>query len=346
MRKRFSLVSRLAIVLTLALAFYGCLSEPKADTSNLADLNIILETDLPVDSVWVSDISQRKSNFYQYRDTIKVDFGGSMDDLYNISFFTQHGIKGTQLWLNGNQVIVKGKFTGEVEIDTVLNSDLYHKSRSYTEKFKSLIQANADSLVINDFLIKNIREHVESPFSLALSGTYIERNQNSRPHIQQLFNILSTQNDTLKNHLISVHGLLENILKVDYLNLPEYRLRDLNNQETTVELSGANTYLLDFWFVNCKPCVKDHKKISQDLDFLVNEQVELIGFSTDPSHEEWLDYLKRNNYKWRNYLAGISNKLVADLAVWSYPTYLHVDSEGKILGRYNQYEDFKSDITK
>jgi thiol-disulfide isomerase/thioredoxin len=325
------------IVILFCFLILGCKSEIKPNKINLADINLIVKTDRKIDSVWVSNIGQTESYLLQFQDTLKVNFNNELNDLYRVIFYTEKGKVDNQLWLDGNNVIISGKLNEKLVIDSIQNSDLNYKSIVFSKKYRELIKNKADDITIDNFLLENITQNVESPFSFNVANPYIYRNQNDKSKIGKLYDILSTQSDTLKNHFISIHGKIENILKVKFANV--------ENQLTSIELDKPKTYLLDFWFINCPPCIKDHKLISKKMDFLKEKNVELIGISTDKNHSDWNNYLRKHNYNWKNYREIDSLKRVTkDMAIWSFPTYLVLNNNGEIKARYNSFEDFEKTI--
>lgn len=333
------------IVLLLSAALFACKSDLKTDKASLANINLVIKTDRKIDSVWISDIGQTESYFFPLSDTIKVDFKKELNDLYNVGFFTEDGRPTSQLWLNGDQVVISGRLDKKLEIDSVQNSDLYYDSVRFSKRIAELVENGADSSTIDQYLIREVREHVSSPFSFAIANTFIFRNQNNKVKIGQLFDELSVQSDSLKNHFVSIHSRIQNILSVDSLNAANYSFADLGNDLSSIELDNSKEYLLDFWFINCPPCVRDHKLISKKLGFLEDNNIELIGISTDRNHVAWKEYLEKHNYNWKNYREIDSLKRVTkDMAIWAFPTYLYVDSSGEIKARFNSFEDFEKSM--
>lgn len=329
-------------LLVIIILIFGCNPEKKQNKIDLADLNLIIQTDKKVDSVWVSNIGQTESFFLPFKDTIKINFKEKLNDLYNISFYTKDGRISNQLWLNGNSIILRGKLNKKIEIDSVLNSDLYYSSINFSKKYRELIQNKADSTTIDDFLLKNIKNNISSPLSFAIGNPFIYRNQNNKNKIRKLFDLLESQNDTLKNHFISIHGKIENILKVSSLNLSDFKFGNIQNKISSIKLEKTKYYLLDFWFINCPPCVKDHKLISEKLDFLEENNIQLIGISTDRNYSDWKNYLTEHEYLWKNFREIDTLKRVTkEMAIWSFPTYLLIDDIGEIKARFNSFDDFE-----
>lgn len=335
------------IALLIIAAFYGCKSDMKSDKSTLSDLNLIIKTERKIDSVWISNIGQTESFFFAFNDTIKVDFQSKLNDLYNVGIFTENGRSTSQFWLNGDTVIIKGRYEDKLEVDSILNSDLYYESVKISKEIGELIENGSDSLTIDTYLLRKIRENVNSPLSFAIANSYIFRNQNDRIKIGELFDTLSVQSDSLKNHFISVHPKIENILSVDSINTSNYSFANLENDLSSIEFHNSKKYLLDFWFIGCPPCIRDHKLISNKLEFLKDNNIELVGISTDQNHSAWRDYLGRHNYNWKNYREVDSLERVSkDIAIWAFPTYLYISNNGEILGRFNSFEDFEKSIDK
>jgi uncharacterized protein YcfL len=112
-----------------ALIVIACTSA-QYDQTQLADVNLYLDTDAEVDSVFVSNITQdREFQFLPFAKTMHVEFKDSINDLYNINFYTKKGFVMNQMWLNGENIIIKGKIKEKkFVVDTVIGSDLYYKA--------------------------------------------------------------------------------------------------------------------------------------------------------------------------------------------------------------------------
>jgi len=333
------------IAILICALIFGCKPEVKPNKINLSDINLIIKTNTKIDSVQISNFAETESFFLPFSDTIKVNFKKKINDLYIISFYQNKGRKSNQLWLNGKNVIITGKLNEKFEIDSVINSDLYYKSINIIKNYIELVQNKSNSITIDNFLLENITQNIQNPFSFKIAKVYIYRNQNDKVKIGKLFDILSTQNHTLKNHILSIHENLENILNVNSLNMRDYKFANIENQITSIEQNKSKTYLIDFWFVNCPPCVSDHKLISEKLDFLKEKNVELIGISIDQNHSVWKNYLKKHNYNWKNYREITSQKrMTKDMTISTFPTYFLLNNNGEIKARYNSFENFEKTL--
>ncbi|CAL2094359.1 TlpA disulfide reductase family protein [Tenacibaculum sp. 190524A05c] len=310
---------------------------------NLADLNIILASNCKIDSIKFSDINQTKWYNVKSKDTIKLYLDKPLNDLYNFWFYTESGKIKKQVWLDGNKVIIKGILDKTFQIDTVVNSTLYYESKNYISQYNELRKGKPNQSVINRFILKKINENIHSPFSLALGNSFLIQNENNKDQILKLKNILGKHKSLFKNHFLNVDERIESLLKIKNVNLNQYTFLNRNNDSAQISLSKNKFYLLDFWFVNCPPCVKQHKEISKSLDFLNDMNIEIIGISKDQSHSEWSDYLNQNKYKWRNFRENSNQKkLTSQLSIEAFPAYYLINAEGKILSIFNRFSKFKT----
>src|SRR6186713_905107 len=102
-------------------------------TCCFGQLTLELKGSAPADSIFFSNITQdNEFQFIRYADVLDIRLNGPLNDMYNLTFYSGVEKKMNQLWLNGDQVVLKGKFTGKIlDIDTVIGSDLYYKSINF-----------------------------------------------------------------------------------------------------------------------------------------------------------------------------------------------------------------------
>jgi len=331
-------------IIILSSLLIGC-NFSKQEKS-LADLNLYFDTDIKIDSILVTNITQdREFHFFKYTNAIHVDLNDSINDLYAISFFAGTDHRMVQLWLNGKNLIIKGTISDKIkiQIDTVIGSDLYYRSLNFRQKHKDLLAGESDSSAINNFLITELRKEINSPFSIEIANIFVSRNISNTDELRKLFAILSTQNDLIKKHLINPYQKIETILSVNKIDFSKYRFYDRDKMLTSIKLSGDKKYLIDFWFIGCAPCIQDHKSIIKKLDSLDSKNVEVIGISIDNSQEKWRNYLNENQYPWKNYreVDEHENRMRAKMMINVFPTYLLLDSKGVILYRSNAFSDIE-----
>lgn len=123
-----------------------------------------------------------------------------------------------------------------------------------------------------------------------------------------------------------------------YINFNKYTFNTTNGNQDKISLSKDKKYILDFWYLECAPCVKQHKKIKEYQSQLSKINVEVIGVSIDKSKKRWVQYLNEHQYTWKNYnqFRGDVN-LKNDLDIKIFPTYFIVDDKGNIEKKFNAF---------
>lgn len=332
------------ILLTVLAISISCTSE-KQEKIELADINLFLETDAEIDSVFVSNIAQDKLfQFIPYSDTILVDSDDTINDLYNINFFSGDTRKMNQFWLNGKNIIIKGKVNDklQLEIDTVIGSDLYYKSVDFRNKRKKLTEnGKQDAALINSFLLKSFEQNIDNPFSIEIANNYFMRNVGDKNELRKLYALQVEQDSAIANHFLSSYRKIEKILLESKIDLSEFQFYDTKDKLISINLTKDKKYIIDFWFVGCPPCVQDHKLMAEQMGRLKNNNVEVIGISIDQNQEKWKTYLKAQKYNWTNVREinddgkSASKNMLIDI----FPTYVLIDENGNVLYRTFSFTD-------
>ncbi len=339
------------IIVALVFLISSCRSNEDR-IENLADLNLYIQSDVTIDSVFISNIGQdREFMFLPYSDTLRVNLKDSINDLYNVWFYSngkQYSSYNEQLWLKGENIIVKGRFDRGLKIDTIIGSNLHYQYLTFQEAYKKLRNENADSTTINTFLLDQVKTYVSSPLSIEPSNQYYYRNISTPEQLKPIHRILVSQKNALKQHAYSPFNAIEKAVSSKQLNLGDYRFYSLDKTETEIVLDTNTTYLIDLWFVNCPPCIKDHKQMLKDYEFLKQNSVEVIGISTDLKHDVWANFMKDNLYPWKNYreIDGYAGRFSTQQYITVFPTYFIIDSKGTIKYRSNTFKAVKDFIKK
>lgn len=330
----------------VALLLLSCSNEEKKP--DLADLNLYLTSDLKIDSVFISNLTQDRE-FYMlpYSDTLRVQFKDSINDMYNIWFFTEKGRRIQQLWLDGKNLTIKGSIGDRFQIDTVIGSDLYYKGKKFQKEYSQLYKDKAGDEAIDQLLIRYTKENIDNPLSLQAANYYLFKNKNNKEKVQNLMSIVKDQPSALKEHIgFPVHKEIEKLLSLTSLDLSKYEFEDVSGNLAKIKLEPSKRYLIDLWFVNCPPCIKDHKKFIENSDLLAKNNIELIGISRDMKQDVWSDFLKKKNYPWKNYRQKqYIGSLTEDLMISVFPTYFLLEGNGKIIRTFNGFNDVEKYIT-
>lgn len=124
-----------------------------------------------------------------------------------------------------------------------------------------------------------------------------------------------------------------------YINFNKYTFNTTGITREKISLSEGKKYILDFWYLECVPCVKQHKEIKEYQNELLKNNIEIIGISIDQSQHNWREYLAKHQYNWRNYNQfKEENDLKYDLDIKLFPIYYYVNNEGVILEKFNSFQ--------
>ncbi|MFD2566835.1 TlpA family protein disulfide reductase [Pseudotenacibaculum haliotis] len=140
---------------------------------------------------------------------------------------------------------------------------------------------------------------------------------------------------TLLSILFSIYSYGHSQQKIP---LDAYTFNTVEKTKEKVVLTKSKQYILDFWYLECLPCVKDHKLIEKNIKSLKKKKIEVIGMSIDKNKEKWISYLKKHNYSWKNYnqYKGTPN-LKEDLKIKMFPRYFLIDDKGNIKKTTNSF---------
>lgn len=321
----------------------GCNSQ-KQEKNEISDLNLYFKTDVEIDSVLVANFTQdREYQFMPYKNALNITINDSINDYYFLKFFTRKGALMCPLWLNGENVIIKGEITDKIKIDTVLGSTLYYKSIDFRKKYKELNDSKTDAVTINNFLLNELKQNISNPFSIEIARNFFSRNISNKNDLKAVYSILSNQGDGIQNSLMNPIKEIQKILFADKVDLSNFSFYDINRKITSMKPQKGNKILIDFWFVSCAPCIKEHKAIANKLALLNSNKIDLVGISIDDDHEKWKDYLKEKKYNWLNLreVNESENKLRTEMLISTFPTYLLIDSEGNVLHRTISFEEME-----
>ncbi len=313
-------------------------------TQSFGQLSLRLSAaSLPADSIFFSNITQdHEFQFIPYAQSLDIKLNGPLHDLYNLTFYTGQNKRMNQLWLDGDSIVVKGTFTGKaLEIDTVIGSGLYYTSLDFRTRFDQLMEQSADSTVINDFLMNELRKNINNSFSIEISRNFFNRNSSRKDELRKIRLLLAGQNQAIRDHLLNPYRKIENILTRDKIELTKFNFYTPDGKLEPLTTLENKRYLIDMWFIGCAPCLEQHKEIAATLAVLNNNGIDVIGISIDQNQRQWKDFIQAKKYSWLNVreTEESGKQLRTDMLIDSYPTYFLIDSEGTILHRTNSFRE-------
>ena len=334
----------LIAVSILLLFLVGCKSGKEQKEIELSDINIYLETDLEIDSILFANWTQdREFQYLPYSDTLRIDLIDSINDYYSINFFIGDKEIHSKFWLDGQEVIIKGNISNKLKIDTVIGSDLYYKSLDFRRRYKELKTQTEDHQDINNFLLEEFERNIDKNFSIEIGLHFYGINRSNKDELKKLYSLQLKQDETMKSRLDNSINRIDKILTIDKIDFSNFQFYDINGNLSIVDLEEGKKYLIDYWFVNCAPCIEQHRSIKDKLEDLKNNDIEVIGISIDQDQKEWSEFLLKEKYGWLNYRENdhIVNTLQNHLMIAGFPTYLYLDSQGTLLQRFGSFSEFE-----
>lgn len=294
-----------------------------------------------IDKVDAFDLSQKEVFEVPYKDTINFVFTKQNIDCYNIRYHENGKVYQQQVWLDTGQIKIEAHIDSSAfVIDSVFNSPVYYEYIDYKRNYSILYKKN-DTTTLNKMLLEFYSKNIYNPYSLFLADSYIRLNQNSKTSLSKLKLLTDKQGDRFNWFLLypSVVERLNNILTVSSININDYSFIARQNKKVKLNALTKKYYILDFWFLECAPCLRDHKEINKELKTLDNKNTELISISKDSDIKKWENYLSRNKYNWQNYLESDSKKITEELSISDFPTYIVIDNLGNIISTQNSFSD-------
>jgi peroxiredoxin len=295
-----------------------------------------------IKEVSIFDLSQIDIQQFEYADTVNAVFAKKHIDCYNIIYHSDRKRFQKQIWLDPGKVKIYGHIdSSSFVIDTVINSTAYYEVIAFYRMYSSLNIAK-DTAALNDHLLAGVRRFSTSPFYLAAADLYVGTNQNSPAQLLPLKDIIDSVPDKFSWFLLyGVAERMEKILAGVKVVPGNYSFTGVKGDKAKISLQGSAHYVLDFWFLDCKPCREDHLQIKDDYKLFRNNNVEMISVSTDSDYKKWIAYLKQHGYNWPNYLQDADVNITKDLSISAFPTYVILDSNWKVVAMYNSYESVK-----
>lgn len=149
-----------------------------------------------------------------------------------------------------------------------------------------------------------------------------------------IYNLLSKK---IKNTL-TAKFLKYNLNNARFLALnnpfPKLKLRDLSYNVINFDVKNYKTkyILIDFWFSNCGPCIREFPKYKKLFKEYRKTGFEIIGISVDSKEdvENWVKMINKNQLNWTQYLDedGIISK---KMNITSFPSNFLIDNRGVII---------------
>jgi Thioredoxin-like len=307
---------------------------------------ILLRSEERIESITFSNLKQNVSfENMPYSDSIRIDFPSIGDDIFNIEYKISDRYFKQQVWLGANtSKIYVSIQENELRIDAVKGDEIFNISRQFQRDLSLMNSANEAG--ISEFILTKISENANSAVSLSFADAFVKKLKNNKDEIKKIKKVLENMPESVKNHLIhsGIYLRASALLNTESIDFQTLTFMNRQLEQTTIYNQGESYTILDFWFVACAPCVKQHQQMKKDFENDIwNGSVRLIGISTDDDLEGWQRYLNSHEIKWDNYVENFNqdDKLSNQLSVMTYPTYCLLDKNYGVSKLFTSYEELK-----
>lgn len=320
---------------------------------NLFSKNIhltIKDNTKSLDSIWVltsgedfSDV-QLKTRIAEINLPIR-----EMDKISITGFKKGNQVLHHDFWISGDNVKIDITKAKKKYSFSITGSPIEQEFQNYIKEINSLQMPDFEFLYY--FLYKKIKEHKEDIFSSVFIEQLLTYYPNDKQKHIEIYNLIKNQSPIVKNHFLmeSIHKNLEFIYNNIPLNLREIDLYNIRGEKDSINLktySEEKLLILDFWFTDCPPCIKDHKTIREFQKSEIANNIKIIGISTDDKLKDWQTYLKSNKINWLNYMEeqDAEETYTEKLGISSYPTYFIINTKGEIMAKSHSFIGIKTMI--
>ncbi|WP_047419844.1 TlpA disulfide reductase family protein [Cellulophaga sp. Hel_I_12] len=227
--------------------------------------------------------------------------------------------------------------------DSILNKQYDDKNSKVLLKRKKEISHEVQNKLDS---IKSIRLNfsTENPNSL-LSGFYVGLMYLRKLPIDSLMYYNKRFGENVKKSLFGKmleQGLLEKSITSKIGDkAPSFSLKNVHNETVKLEDFKGKYILIDFWASSCVPCRKASPKLNNLYKKFHPKGVEFVGITSDSQISTWKKAIAKDKTTlWHHLRLGKeSTSIGMKYNVQIIPTYILIDTNGVIIGRFNSSSD-------
>ncbi|MGB3848784.1 MAG: TlpA disulfide reductase family protein [Tunicatimonas sp.] len=109
-----------------------------------------------------------------------------------------------------------------------------------------------------------------------------------------------------------------------------FSVRDLEGNRFKLEDLKGKVVALNFWFVQCKPCVMEMPELNELVREHQDEEVVFLAFALN-GKPELKQFLEKKEFAYR--IVPDARTVAEDYAVEAYPTHILIDATGEVTYR-------------
>ena len=115
---------------------------------------------------------------------------------------------------------------------------------------------------------------------------------------------------------------------------PDVALKTYTLEPARLSLQNAKYTLIDYWFCRCRPCLDTIPELKKLYNEYKEKRFNIISISVDETANVplWQKRVKEHGLVWPQYLEE-NNFRVNELGIRSFPTFILLDSAGKVIWR-------------
>ena len=106
-----------------------------------------------------------------------------------------------------------------------------------------------------------------------------------------------------------------------------FSVKDINGNEHSLNNLKGKIIVMNFWFVECKPCIIEIPELNELVKKYESKEVVFLGFATNDT-STLNSFLKEMDFLYK--IIPNSKEIAADYEVLGYPTHVVIDQNSKI----------------
>ncbi len=107
-----------------------------------------------------------------------------------------------------------------------------------------------------------------------------------------------------------------------------FNVTDINGNKYTLEELKGKIIVMNFWFVECKPCVMEIPDLNKLVEKYKGKEIIFLGFATNKT-PKLNSFLSKKEFKYN--IIPESKDIISSYGVHSYPTHIIIDKNLKIV---------------
>jgi len=120
--------------------------------------------------------------------------------------------------------------------------------------------------------------------------------------------------------------------------LPTFETKDINSQTVNTKSLQDKVNVINFWFTECKLCIKEMPYLNTLVDTYANKNVNFVAFNRD-NIDETKDFLKSNEFNFQ--ILPETKDIVKNKfnMIWGYPLTIVTDKQNEVVGVFRALDD-------